>query len=88
MANGNSYLGLASGAEELNVGKNSQMELDPGLDSQRQICLHYISLFKTNTCFLMIVQLPYIYINNPCHITSQKCKETAVKKKKSSMCFQ
>ena len=28
MANSNSYLGLASGAEELNVGENSQTELD------------------------------------------------------------
>ena len=28
MANGNSYLGLTSRAEELNVGENSQAELD------------------------------------------------------------
>ena len=28
MANGNSYLGLASRAKELNVGENSQAELD------------------------------------------------------------
>ena len=68
MANSNSYLGLASRAEELNVGENSQAELDVSAragfaTSELVICFPYqissllsvlLEVFVTFLCLLCL----------------------------------